>query len=79
MTEDEKQLLIEQVAGAWRPDAGDELTYHKAWHDLDDDARLVAADRARALRKIESALDGEGLSTTARNVLAKITRASRRP
>ncbi len=74
MTDEEKDLLIEQVAGAWRPDAGDELTYHKAWHDLDADSRLVAADRARALRRIEAALDGEGLSTTARSVLAKITR-----
>ncbi|CAN5905061.1 hypothetical protein BH11MYX2_BH11MYX2_04190 [soil metagenome] len=74
MTEEEKQLLIEQVAGAWRPDAGDELTYHKAWHDLDGDSREVAADRARALRKTESALDSDGLSTTTRAVLSKITR-----
>jgi len=78
MTDEEKVLLIEQVAGAWRPDAGDELTYHKAWHDLDAHSREIAADRARALRRIEAALDGEGLSTTARHVLAKITRASRR-
>lgn len=77
MTDDDKELLIEQVAGAWRPDAGDELQYHKAWHDLDGDGRAAAFDRARTLRKMESALDSEGLSTTARAVLAKIARASR--
>lgn len=77
MTDDDKELLIEQVAGAWRPDAGDELQYHKAWHDLDGDGRAVAFDRAQKLRKMEAALDDEGLSTTARSVLAKIARASR--
>ena len=76
MTDDDKQLLIEQVAGAWRPDAGDELTYHKAWHDLDGDGRVEAFDRARALRRMEAALDARGLSTTARAVLAKIARAT---
>lgn len=77
MTDDDKELLIEQVAGAWRPDAGDELQYHKAWHDLDGDGRAEAHERATKLRKMEAALDDEGLSTTARAVLAKIARASR--
>ncbi len=77
MTNDDKELLIEQVAGAWRPDAGDELQYHKAWHDLDGDGRDAAFDRARTLRRMEAAVDRDGLSTTARAVLAKIARASR--
>ena len=81
MTDEDKELLIEQVAGAWRPDAGggvgDELQYHKAWHDLDGDGREAAHERATKLRKMEAALDSEGLSTTARAVLAKIARASR--
>jgi hypothetical protein len=77
VTDDDKELLIEQVAGAWRPDAGDELQYHKAWHDLDGDGREAAFDRARTLRKMEAALDTESLSTTARAVLATIARASR--
>jgi hypothetical protein len=74
MTADEEDLLIEQVAGAWRPAATDELRYHKAWHDLDATARLRAFDRARALRPLEAALDRDGLSTTARAVLARIPR-----
>jgi hypothetical protein len=71
MTDDE--LLIEQVAGAWRPPSRDELRYHPAWHDLGPDDRARAFELARALRSAEAALDPEGLSTTARAVLARIT------
>lgn len=72
MTREEEDLLVEQVASAHRPRAVDELRYHPAWHDLDADARERAFDLARALRPLEAALDGEGLSTTARAVLQKI-------
>ena len=74
MTPEEEDLLIEQVAGAWRPETDDELRYHKAWHDLDAAARTRAFERARALRPIEAALDADGLSTTARAVLARLRR-----
>lgn len=67
MNDDE---LIEQVAGAYRPGA---LQYHKAWHDLDADARRRAFELATTNRSLEAALDPEGLSTTARAVLARIT------
>ena len=72
-SEEEAELLIEQVAGAYRPHTGDELSYHKAWHDLDEAGRQRAYDLARALRPLEAALDPDGLSTTARAVLARIT------
>ena len=72
MTREEEDLLVEQVASAHRPRAVDELRYHPAWHDLDAAARERAFDLARALRPLEAALDGEGLSTTARAVLQKI-------
>ncbi len=74
MTPEEQQLLIEQVAGAYRPEAGDELQYHKAWHDLDADGRRRAFELARSLRALEAALDPDGLSTTARAVLARLQR-----
>lgn len=74
MTAEEQELLIEQVAGAWRPEGDDELHYHKAWHDLDAAGRERAFELARALRPLEAALDPDGLSTTARAVLAKIGR-----
>ena len=67
MNDDE---LIEQVARAYRPGG---LQYHKAWHDLDADARRRAFEVAKTNRSLEAALDPEGLSTTARAVLARIT------
>lgn len=70
--EPDDDLLIEEVAGAWRPPSRDALRYHPAWHDLGPDGRDRAFERARALRRIEAALDPDGLSTTARAVLARI-------
>jgi hypothetical protein len=76
MTREEEDRLVEQVASAHRPRAGDDLQYHKAWHDLDEAARVRAFDLAHGLRPVEAALDPEGLSTTARAVLARIARSS---
>jgi hypothetical protein len=75
MTREDEELLVEQVASAYRPRAIDELRYHPAWHDLDAAARQRAFDLARALRPLEAALDDDGLSTTARAVLGKIVSA----
>jgi hypothetical protein len=69
---DDDELLVEQVASAWRPRARDELRYHPAWHDLGSAGRARAFERAQALRVLEAALDPEGLSTTARAVLGRI-------
>ena len=69
----DEDLLIEQVASAYRPASRDELRYHPAWHDLGPDGRERAFARARELREMEAALDPAGLSTTARAVLARIT------
>jgi hypothetical protein len=73
MTDDD-ELLIEQVASAHRPPGKGELRYHPAWHDLDDAGRVRAFERGRALRTAEAALDADGLSTTARAVLARLER-----
>jgi hypothetical protein len=70
---EDDELLIEEVAGAYRPTPRDELRYHPAWHDLGPAGRERAFARARALRELEAALDPDGLSTTARAVLARIT------
>jgi hypothetical protein len=45
------------------------LRFHPAWYDLDEAGRLAAADSATELRRLEAALDPEGLSATARRVL----------
>jgi len=76
MTREEEDLLVEQVAGAYRPPSLDELRYHPAWHDLDTAARVRAFDLATVLRPLEAALDPDGLSSTARAVLARLTKTS---
>jgi hypothetical protein len=70
--ERDEEVLVEQVAGAYRPRSRDELRYHPAWHDLGEAARVRAYEIARAMRPIEAALDNDGLSSTARAVLARI-------
>ena len=72
MTPEEEEALVEQVAGAYRPRAREELRYHPAWHDLGEAERMRAFEIARELRKVEAALDTDGLSTTAKAVLARI-------
>jgi hypothetical protein len=72
MKPEEEEALIEQVAGAYRPRPREELRYHPAWHDLGEAERLRAYEIARAMRTVEAALDTDGLSTTARAVLARI-------
>lgn len=70
MTDEE---LIEQVAAAWRPrDLDGGPVSHPAWHDLDAAGRERAARLAAALRPLEAALDPQGLSSTAKAVLARI-------
>ena len=72
MTPEEEAALVEQVAGAYRPRAREELRYHPAWHDLGEAERVRAYEIARAMRKVEAALDADGMSTTAHAVLARI-------
>ncbi|MBC8067884.1 MAG: hypothetical protein IAG13_06070 [Deltaproteobacteria bacterium] len=45
---------------------------HPAWHDLDGSGRREAFALAQATRTLEAALDSDGLSTTAKAVLARI-------
>jgi hypothetical protein len=66
-------ILIEQVTTAHRDTGRDGgLRFHPAWHDLDEEGRRQAFEATGALRKMESALDARGLSTTAKAVLARI-------
>jgi hypothetical protein len=65
--------LLEQVVGAWRPQSPEgDLRPHPAWHDLDDAGRHAAFRETARQRALEAALDPEGLSTTARAILARI-------
>jgi hypothetical protein len=71
MTEEE-ELLVEEVAGAHRPEPKGTLRYSPAWHDLDEAGRMRAYELARALRRVEAALDPDGVTSTGRAVLAKL-------
>ncbi len=78
MSDPDDEALIEAVAGAYRERGPlGEVRSHPAWHDLDAQGRDEAWEVAARSRAMEAALDPEGLSTTARAVLARI-RAPRR-
>lgn len=65
--------LVEAACTAWRPsDPRGGLRAHPAWHDLDAPGRVEVFEQTRRLRALEAALDAEGLSTTAKAVLARI-------
>jgi hypothetical protein len=69
----ERETVIEAVCSAHRErDPHGALRFHPAWYDLDEAGRLAAADSAAELRRVEAALDPEGLSATARRVLSFI-------
>lgn len=73
MTPDEHRNLVETTAGAFRSVAPDgTIRAAPAWYDLDEAGRIEAAALALELRKLEAAIDPEGLSTTAKLVLARI-------
>jgi len=71
MSSDESHL-IEEVAGAFRPRDPRTLAFLPAWYDLSTEGREAAYERSLEMRRIEAALDPEGLSSTARAVLARI-------
>ena len=68
----EREQLIEEAASAWRPRRVHGIRPHPAWADLDAAGRREAYQLARALRRLEAALDAQGLSTTARAVMTRI-------
>jgi hypothetical protein len=71
-TPEDEARLIAEVTNAHRAFDPRELPFHPAWHDLDEDAREKAFDETVRVRAMEAALDPDGLSTTARAVLARI-------
>ncbi|MDF1562785.1 MAG: hypothetical protein P1V51_07065 [Deltaproteobacteria bacterium] len=73
MTDRERAALIEAVTTAHRERSpGGRLRSAPAWHDLDAAGRQEAFDETLLQRRLEAALDPEGLSCTARAVLARI-------
>jgi hypothetical protein len=76
-TDERDDALLAEVVTAQRPPPlGGALRYHPAWADLSPQGREEAHRVAMALRAAEAALDPDGLSTTARRVLARIRAAT---
>jgi len=74
-SDSDDEALIEAAAGAWRErDRDGRARFHPAWWDLDGAGRRAAFEAARVSRALEAALDPDGLSSTARAVLARIRR-----
>jgi len=69
----ERETLIESVLSAWRPRTPDgQIHPHPAWADLSESDRRAAFDAALGARSLESLLDPDGLSATARAVLGRV-------
>jgi hypothetical protein len=69
----EKEALIEAAASAFRGTTPlGELRTHPAWEDLDEEGRKEAFELAMKLRKLESALDPKGQSSTVKAILNRI-------
>jgi hypothetical protein len=76
MSPADKEALIEAVAGSHRRvDPDGRIRSAPAFHDLDARGREAAFERALESRMMEAALDPEGLSSTAKRVLAMIRRS----
>lgn len=71
----EEELLLEKASTANRErDADGRVVPSGAWFDLPPDKREAAFDEIARLRRLEQALDPDGMSTTARAVLQRIRR-----
>jgi hypothetical protein len=73
VTHREREALVEEAASAWRPRRPDgALGPHPAWADLDAPGRAEVHALAAASRRLEAALDPEGLSSSGRAILARL-------
>ncbi len=71
MTPSEREVLVEEVVSAWRPrDPRGGVRPSAAFYDLDPADRQAAFEAAAVQRELEAALDPDGLSGTAKRVLA---------
>ena len=69
----EEELLVEQVTSAHRERQVDgTIRSHPAWFDLDDAGRKEAFEATVLLRKMESAIDSRGYSSTIQALLNRI-------
>jgi hypothetical protein len=71
----ERDALVAAASSAFRArDVEGRILLDPSWLDLDAAGRALAFDLATSQRALEAASDPDGLSTTARAVLARIQR-----
>jgi hypothetical protein len=71
----QRAALVAAATSAFRArDRDGRVQLDPAWLDLDDVGRVEAFDATRELRALEAAAHPDGLSATARAVLARIRR-----
>ena len=71
----DREARMEVVVSAWRRrDPDGRVLDAPEFHDLTADDRQLAFEMTLEQRALEAALDPEGLTTTARAVLARIPR-----
>jgi hypothetical protein len=69
----EIEVLIAAATTAWRPQGpSGEVRAHPAWADLGAAGRIAVYEATLILRRLEAAQDPQGLSTTAKRVLARL-------
>lgn len=74
LTPRQREALIEATTTAYRERGADgRLRSAPAWHDLDETGREEAFEATCLQRTLEAAIDPDGLSSTARAVLARLT------
>jgi hypothetical protein len=75
-TRREDEALVESVVSAHRErDPFGVIRASPAFYDLSAEDRVRAFDEAMRARRMEAALDPEGLSTTAKAILARLHRS----
>jgi hypothetical protein len=75
MTPEERNTLILSVTSAHRErDPHGEIRTHRSFYDLGESDRVEAHDETARLRLLEAAASTDGLTSTARAVLARIRR-----
>ncbi len=68
-----REALVEAAAAAYRGNrTGGGVATSPAWHDLDAQGREEAFAAAALSRRLEAALDPDGLSSTVRAVLKRL-------
>ncbi|MBT8494882.1 MAG: hypothetical protein KJO07_17630 [Deltaproteobacteria bacterium] len=72
MKTEERDLLITEATSAHRERLRDRVLPCMAFVDLDEQGRDELFARTVGLRRLESALDGDGLTTTGHAVLARL-------